>query len=56
MKTVFALMIVLSSISFAYAEGETESRCGQVVDSADRGARDVASGGEAPAAPTASGR
>jgi hypothetical protein len=45
MKTVFALLIVLSSISVAFAEGETDSRCGQVVDSADREARDT--GGDA---------
>jgi hypothetical protein len=55
MKTVFALLIVLSSISVAFAEGETDSRCGQVVDSADRGARDTDGESETAGAATAQG-
>jgi len=51
MKSVIAILIVLSSFS-AFAV-ETESRCGQVDDSVDRTAGEVASSGET-AAPASS--
>ena len=48
MKSFIAILIVLSSFS-AFAV-ESESRCGQVDDSVDRSAGEVATSGEAAAA------